>query len=432
LSATPARNAALSVLRAVRRGELADRALERAAKDFETQDRAWLQELLYGTLRLRGRLDYLLGRRVHRGLDSLQPDVLDVLRLGAYQLLEMGGVPAYAAVSQTVDMARVETGQGAARLVNGVLRGLEHAEWHGRPFEQDPTEYLATWGSHPRWLIERWITRWGAEGARKLVEHDNLRPGLFLRSIGIETGEAIRRLNDAGIAAQPVDDFPAAVSLPPGTNPAAALAIVPAVVQDPAAGRVVDFAGFAADDAVADLCAAPGGKAMVLAAAAGVGGRVFAADRSIRRMARVRENWQRLPAARVYGIVADARLPPVQPLDGVLLDVPCTGTGTLARHPDARWRVTPDELTALAVLQREILEGAANAVRPGGILVYATCSLEPEENEIQVEAFLEDHPEFVTEPGSAPTSMLDAKGRLYMTPHVHGFDGAFAARLRRS
>jgi len=410
---------------------MADRALERATAGFDTQDRAWLLELVYGTLRLRGRLDHLIGRRVHRGLASLQADVLDVLRLGAYQLIEMGGVPDYAAVSQSVDMARAEAGQGAARLVNGVLRGLGSAEWDGTPFEQDPAGYLTTWGSHPRWLVDRWIARWGAPAAQKLVERDNSRPGVFLRPVGVGTGEAIRLLQDAGIAAQPVEGFPSALSLPTGTSPSAALAVVPAVVQDPAAGSVVDYAGLPAEAVLADLCAAPGGKAMVLASAATAGGRVIAADRSIRRMARVRENWQRLPVMPVYGIVADARWPPIRPMDGVLLDVPCTGTGTLARHPDARWRVGPDELRALVKLQREILQGAARAVRPGGVLVYATCSLEPEENEIQVELFLEDHPEFALEPGSAPASMLDAQGRLFLLPHVHGFDGAFAARLRR-
>jgi 16S rRNA (cytosine967-C5)-methyltransferase len=431
LSATPARSAALSVLRAVRRGELADRALERAATGFDTQDRAWLQELVYGTLRLRGRLDHVLSRRVHRGLASVQPDVLDVLRLGAYQLLEMGGVPDYAAVSQAVDMARAEAGQGAAGLVNGVLRGLTRAGWDGASFEENPAEYLATWGSHPSWLVDRWIARWGAEAARSLIEHDNERPSVFLRPIGLATDTALRALNDAGIAAQPVEGFPSALSLPPGTNPAAALAIVPAVVQDPAAGCVVDYAELPADGTVADLCAAPGGKAMVLASAASTDGRVIAADRSVRKMARVRENWQRLPSLPVYGMVADARMPAIRPVDGVLLDAPCTGTGTLARHPDARWRITPDELNALVRLQREILEGAASAVRPGGVLVYATCSLEPEENEIQVEAFLEQHPDFSMEPGSMPASMLDAEGRLFLAPHVHGFDGAFAARLRR-
>jgi 16S rRNA (cytosine967-C5)-methyltransferase len=431
LSATPARSAALSVLRAVRRGDLADRALERAAVGFDTQDRAWLQELVYGTLRLRARLDHLLQRRVHRRLESLQADVLDILRLGAYQLVEMGGVPDYAAVSQSVDLARTEAGQGAAGLVNGVLRRLGREGWGGTPFEQDPAQYLATWGSHPRWLVDRWIARWGAEAALRLVERDNTRPGVFLRPVGMGTGQALRLLLEAGIAAQPVDRFPSALSLPPRTSPGAALAVVPAVVQDPAAGRVVDYAGLPEQGVVADLCAAPGGKAMVLASASTADGRVIAADRSLRKVARVRENWQRLPALQIYGMVADARLPAIRPVDGVLLDVPCTGTGTLARHPDARWRVGPDELGALVKLQREILHGAARAVRPGGVLVYATCSLEPEENEIQVETFLEDHPEFTIEPGPVPASLLDGRGRLFLTPHVHGFDGAFAARLRR-
>jgi 16S rRNA (cytosine967-C5)-methyltransferase len=179
---------------------------------------------------------------------------------------------------------------------------------------------------------------------------------------------------------------------------------------------------------VADLCAAPGGKTLGLAATAGT---VVACDRTFRRTARLRENVARLALPGLGVVVADARAPALS-ADVVLADVPCTGTGTLARHPDARWRLGPTDIGALAGLQRAILGGAARAVRRGGLLVYATCSLEREENEDQVESFLEAHPEFDLEPGPAVRpEFLDDVGRLSMTPHAHGVDGAFAARMRR-
>lgn len=421
------------MLQSVRRGELADRALAAEAADLDTRDRAWLQELVYGTLRLRGRLDHILAGRVRRGLDSLEPDVLDILRLGAYQLLEMGGVPAYAAVSQSVDLAHEVSGRGAAGLVNGVLRALQANDaGHEWPDDETSVARLTTWGSHPRWLVERWVQRWGAEAAGRLIERNNQRPTLYLRPLGVDAAAAIGMLGAAGVEARAVPGFENALALAAGADPAMVLATVPGIIQDPAAGRIVDHAAFDPRGVTADLCASPGGKSMALAAmVAEHHGSIIAADRSYRRMSGLRQNAARLPDLPVSLLVADAREPAIRAVDGVLIDVPCTGTGTLGRHPDARWRLKPEDLDALAAIQRDILDAAAAVVAFGGLLVYATCSLEPEENEVQVEKFLRRHDEFVTETGPAPASQLDAHGWLTILPHVHGVDGAFAARLRR-
>jgi 16S rRNA (cytosine967-C5)-methyltransferase len=211
-----------------------------------------------------------------------------------------------------------------------------------------------------------------------------------------------------------------------------ALAAVPSVVQDPAAGLVVRYAAVPPGARVADLCAAPGGKALALAETAGY---LAAADLGFGRLARLRENLRRLEGLPVGLVVADARQPPFRPVDAVLIDVPCTGTGTFRRHPDGRWRLGPEDLESLVRLQREILEAAASVVRPGGLLIYSTCSLEPEENEEQVDAFLNEHPEFELEPpapGVLDPALLDVGGRLVVLPQEVGVDGAFAARLRRS
>lgn len=442
---TPARRAALEVLRGVRRGELADIALAAALERIPPRDRPWLQELCYGTLRLQGRLDHLLGRLVHRGLGSLRPDLLDALRLGAYQLLEMRSVPAYAAVSQTVDLARAAAGQGAARLANGVLQGLgrllDQTTSPGEPPNlaelfpdpaRDPLAYLTSWGSHPRWLIERWLRNFGVEGTRALVAANNRRPELYLRPIGIAREEAVARLAAVGLEAEPVAGAPDALRLLPPGSVVDALQAIPAVVQDPAAGLVVRYAAVPPGAVVADLCAAPGGKALALAANAGY---LAAADLGFGRLARLRENRDRLATLPVGLVLADARRPPFRPVDAVLIDVPCTGTGTLRRHPDGRWRVQPADLASLVRLQREILEAAAATVRPEGLLLYSTCSLEPEENEEQVNAFLDRHPEFQLEPpapGVLEPALLAASGCLVVLPQALGVDGAFAARLRRS
>lgn len=433
MSATAARTAALAALRSVRHGVLADAALTASGRHLDARDRAWLQELVYGTLRLRGRLDHRLAARVHAGLDTLEPEILDILRLGVYQLTEMGGVPAYAAVSQAVDLARGASGPGAARLVNGVLRSIAASgEVAFPPLADDPVAHLTTWGSHPRWLVERWLTRWGVERTAGIVEANNTRPVTLLRPFGMEVEAAVARLAEAGIAASTHPGRPPSVRLSPGTDPAAALALVPGIVQDPAAGMVVEYADFPPDAVVADLCAAPGGKALGIALRASQGrGFVAAGDRSPRRQRRLRENVERLAGLPIAAFVGDARQPTIRAVDGVLVDVPCTGTGTLRRHADARWRVRPADLESLAALQRDILEGAAEVVGPGGTLVYATCSLEPEENEQQVEAFLRTHTEFERAPGPAGTDRT-AEGDLFVLPEAETRDGAFAARLRRT
>lgn len=433
MSVTPARWAALDTLRAVREGELADRALARTLERVAPRERPWVQELVYGTFRLRGRLDWMLDRLVRRGIVSLEPDILDILRLGAYQLLEMGSVPVYAAVSQAVEMAKRVAGKGAGGLVNGVLQSLNRqaARLEFPDAERDPVEHLATWGSHPHWLVERWVARFGVDGARALVEANNSRPELYIRPIGIPAEEARERLGAAGIEAEPVAFAPDALRIPPPAGARDVLAVVPAVVQDPAAGLVTRYAAVPDGATVADLCAAPGGKALELAEHAEY---VVAADVSFARMARVRENADRVGGLPLGLLVSDARWPAVRAVDLVLIDVPCTGTGTLRRHPDGKWRLAPTDLQALIELQREILDAAAAVVRPGGILVYSTCSLEPEENEAQVDAFLSRHPEFTPEPppaGTVAVELLDAAGRLVVLPQALGVDGAFAARLRR-
>lgn len=379
--------------------------------------------------RLRGRLDHLVHRHVRGGPERLEEPVREVLRLGAYEALYMDGVPAYAAVSQAVEQARATSGRGAAGLVNAVLRRVASDGDDPERFprsDADPGGFLEAWGSHPRWLVDRWLARWSAAEVRRLVEEDNSRPRLHLVPLDGDAEGAARALGEAGIEAHPVGRGTDCVVVASGTAPAAALAVRPAVVQDPGANLVVRYADPPPGTKVADLCAAPGGKALALSAGASY---TVACDPSEVRMRLLKDNAGRT-GARVGMVVADGRRPPLRGADVVLLDVPCSGTGTLRRHPDARWRLDEPAIARLAALQSDILDGAAPLVPPGGLLVYATCTLEPEENEAQVEAFLARRPDFRIDAGRATTHVGD-DGCLRVLPHETGFDGAFAARLRR-
>ncbi|MFL5504438.1 MAG: RsmB/NOP family class I SAM-dependent RNA methyltransferase, partial [Gemmatimonadaceae bacterium] len=200
---------------------------------------------------------------------------------------------------------------------------------------------------------------------------------------------------------------------------------------DPAATLVTDYAAIPTGATVADLCAAPGGKALELTRSADV---VVAADKSFARLQRLLANQRRLESTNILPFVGDARAPAIRPVDAVLIDVPCTGTGTFRRHPDARWRIKVSDIAVMSALQKTILRAAAQVVRPDGILVYSTCSLEPEENDAQVDSFLAENLNWILEPppeGSVAPELLDG-GRLRVLPHRHGTDGAFAARLRRT
>lgn len=430
---TPARIAASRVMADLRAGTMLDAALDSAARGLDARDRRWLHELCFGSLRRRAWLDAVLESRVRGGLQRLHLDVRDLLRIGAYQLVAMDSVPAYAAIAQTVEQVKVSHGDGASRLANAVLRRLDRERDSLEPgTPADPLDALALAHSHPRWIVARWLARWGADATRRLLEANNREAHTILRPVGIVREQLEAMLDEAGVATfEPALD-PGSLGVQHGVALTSVGAFQQGLcfVQDPAATMVTRYAAFPTGSVVADLCAAPGGKAFELARDARL---VVASDASVARLARVRESISRLDLKNVTALVADARFPALAPMDGVLLDAPCTGTGTFRRHPDMRWRLKPSDLAVMSAVQRALLKTAATVVAPGGLLVYSTCSMEAEENDAQVESFLAEHPDFSLEPppeGTVPDAVLDA-GRLRVLPHLHGADGAFAARLRR-
>jgi 16S rRNA (cytosine967-C5)-methyltransferase len=411
-----------------------DSSFERRTFGLDARDRRWLRELVYGMLRQRGAIDAILEQRVRGGLARVDGDLVDLMRLGVYQLLHMGSVPAYAAIAQTVELAKVRHGIGASKLMNAVLRRIDRESNDLTvPIPADPVEALAVKYSHPRWLVARWLSRWGEESTAVLLMKNNAEAPVVIRPYGIVREQLEAMLESSGVD---VSDAPLAkdsIQISGGISLTELGAFKQGLffVQDPGSTLVTQYASLPTGGVVADLCAAPGGKALELTRTATT---VIAADRSPQRLLRLLENRARLEAHNLHVVAADARFPGIRPVDAVLIDVPCTGTGTFRRHPDARWRLKVSDLAVMAQLQAAILRAAAEVVKPGGLLIYSTCSLEPEENERQVEAFLAKNPGWTLEPppqGAVPAETIDG-GYLRVLPQVHGSDGAFAARLRRS
>lgn len=420
-----ARLAAHRILSRVRDGAFAEQAAEGVLSRLPPADRGLAQEIAYGCLRLRGRLDTWIQAFTDRPLGRVDEDVLDWLRIGTYQLRELR-IPDHAAVGETVRGARRAMDRGRAGFINAVLRAMAD-DPEADPFpsrDTDPVGYLTTWGSHPEWLVRRWLDRWGYHAVWRLVQHDNAPPGVVLRLLGDEPPTP-----PAGVEVAPTAGWPGSYRLLRG-SPGEALAGLHAVVQDPAASAVVDYMGPEVDAPRLDVCAAPGTKALVLSARAGT---VFAMDVSRVRTKRAAVAVRRVGLP-IHLAVADARRPAVRSARTVLADAPCTGTGVLRRRVDSRWRVDEARLASLTRLQGEILDASAALVEEGGLLVYATCSLELEENEEQVSRFLERSGAFEREAppsGCVREDAVTADGDLFVRPWLTGTDGAYAARLRR-
>ncbi|HUQ98031.1 MAG TPA: 16S rRNA (cytosine(967)-C(5))-methyltransferase RsmB [Gemmatimonadaceae bacterium] len=431
---TAARAVAAEICVDLRRGEFLDQSFERRIAPLDARDRRWTRELVYGMLRNRGWIDVVLSDRVRGGLVRLDPDVIDLLRLGVYQLTRMGSVPAYAAIAQTVELAKRRHGLGASKLVNAVLRRTDREReelLHAAP-PPDAAEALALKYSHPRWIVARWIERWGEQDTERLLTLNNAEPPIVIRPFGIVREQLEANLEAAGVHVAEAPYVPDSIAISGGITLTELGAFKKGLffVQDPAATLVTQYAAIANGATVADLCAAPGGKALELSRSAES---VFASDKSVTRLQRLLANQRRLEATNIIPFVADARMPAIRAVDAVLIDVPCTGTGTFRRHPDARWRLKISDFAVMASLQKTIIRAAANVVKPGGLLIYSTCSLEPEENDAQVDSFLASNLNWVLEAppeGSISPDLLD-NGKLRVLPQRHGSDGAFAARLRR-
>ncbi len=447
------RDLALEILRRVEQEEAySSLLLQRlGGEDLAPRDRALVTELVYGVLRRRLYLDRIIADFSSRPLEAIDPLLVLVLRLGLYQILFLDRIPAHASVNEAVTMARrrlEERGPGAARFANALLRAVARDRaGAGRRTDRrgaEETADLPIVESHPEWLVRRWVERFGLQEARLLLSAQNRPAPLAIRVRG-STALVAEALAAEGVRTRPSRYLPEFLVAEQGVPQATeSFRRGDFYIQDEAAGLVSHLANVGPGDRVLDLCAAPGGKALALADRVGESGLVVAGDRSVSRLRLLRDNARRLRLSRCAAGAADASAEAL-PLrkdvvfESVIVDAPCSGTGVIRRHPELRYRVTPEDLERLARLQLRLLENAAGRVRPGGTLVYAGCSMEPEEGVRQVGRFLADHSEFAPED---PRGDLPPPARHLVTgaeegpclvtlPHRDDLDGFFAVRFRR-
>lgn len=448
---SPARRAAYRILLDLERGSGdLPRALAESREALrDPRDQSLAAQIALGTLRWRAEIDHVIAHFARRPVDTFDPEVLTVLRSGAYQLIHLSRVPASAAVNDAVDLVREVRKKSATGLVNAVLRAIAASGGNlplpARPADKDGRDalvfYLSTALSHPAWLVSRWLARYGADATEEWLRFNNQEAPLTLRANGLKTTreELKTRLASLGVSTEITRFAPDGLVVTAGNplrtpSPDDEFLLV---VQDEASQLVSLMLPVKAGDTVLDACASPGGKTTQIAAAMNDRGLLVASDVRQGRVELLRQTIERSGARSVRLTQADfASGAPFKPVfDAVLLDAPCSGVGTLRRDPDIKWRRREEDVGALASVELRMLMRAADAVRPGGALVYATCSSEPEENENVVDAFLEARPEFSHVKDDRPTAalqaVLDLQGNLRTYPHVHGLEAFFAALLVR-
>lgn len=444
-----ARELAWEILQRVEDGAFADALLghELGRQNLESRDQALVTRIVYGTIAWQGYLDHLLEAFSRRPLASLEPPIRTLLRMAMFQITKLTRVPMFAVVDTTVELAKRHHHGSASGLVNAVLRRAAR-EWEsvalpGR--EDDIVEHLSIRLSHPRWLVRRWIDELGVEDTEALLASNNEEAPTVLRANLRRTSRAalIDELERAGYTAEATPWSLTGVRITPGGFPGSIPGHAEGLfsVQGEASQLVAFMLGAQPGDSILDACAAPGGKTTALAELLGDSGTITALDSSEAGARHIRNMARRLGHSIVHAQVADAAAwAPSDPMQGhfnrVLVDAPCTGLGTLRQHPEVRWRRSEEDVKAAAALQSRILANVARFMRPGGTLVYATCTLTNEENDGVVRELLASMPELVVDDPrpSLPDRAKDLIGAdhfLRAFPHRHGLDGFFAARLKR-
>jgi 16S rRNA (cytosine967-C5)-methyltransferase len=405
---------------------------EHAPKD--PRDAALCTELCYGATRRRQQLDAAILQVADRKLDALEDKVLAALRIGAYQLF-FTRVPKHAAVADTVQALKDVGLERASGFTNAILRRISEMPAPPAPPPGDVAATLAFEHSHPEWLVKRWLRHFGPETTAQMLAADNAAPPVVVRANAKRgTRDTLLALwSESGISAKPTRISPLGLTLEHPGRIDALLGFSEGLfaVQDEAAQLVGLYAAVPAGARVLDACAAPGGKACHLAET----NTVVALDLHAHKLRLIHAEAKRLGVeGSLTTRACDASKPLPEDLgefDAVMVDAPCTGLGTLRRHPELRYRRDEADVATLAKLQRAILESCQHAVKPGGLLTYAVCSPEPQEGADQIELFLRSHPDFTAEPPSLGYAVPNWQGHLRTLPGPDGMDGFFAARLRR-
>ncbi|MGA1622112.1 MAG: 16S rRNA (cytosine(967)-C(5))-methyltransferase [Synechocystis sp.] len=444
---TSARTLAFLTLREIdRRDSYTDVAIDRALKtsSLSALDRSLFTELVYGVIRRQRTLDCLIETLGDRPIEKQSPDLRRILQLGLYQLRYLDHIPASAAVNTSVALAKSQGLKGLSKVVNGLLRRYDRGQTDGidyLPTPANPNQRLGQLHSFPDWIVALFQQQWGDAETEALCQYFNHPPSLDLRVNPLKASreQVIQALATAKLTASAIAGLPQGIRL---QEKAGGIAQLPGfqtgwwTVQDASAQWVSQVLDPQAGEVIFDVCAAPGGKTTHIAELMGDQGQIYAGDRTASRLQKVAIAQQRLGLTAIktwQGDLTQASPPPVSQVDRALLDVPCSGLGTLHRNPDLRWRQTPAGIEkTLIPLQRQLLTAIAPLVKPGGYLVYSTCTLNPAENQDQIQHFLTTHPDWRSEPFRGLDSQTIPSGMLTILPHHHHQDGFFMAKLKKA
>jgi 16S rRNA (cytosine967-C5)-methyltransferase len=435
------RGLAVKVLNRVERTDsYLDKLLDSELKNSELsgQDKALLFEIVHGVVRWMGRLDWILNGFYKGQFSKAIPNLKNGLRVALYQIMFLDRIPDHAAVNEAVEFVKKLQGQKPADLTNAILRNIirtKHAIRYPDP-EEDLPGYITAFYSHPSWMVKRYLARFGREDTEKLLETNNERPQLTLKVNTVKTtpDEFKKLLSSVGLKYTSGKYLPEFIRLHNLSNITQWEYFNEGYfdIQDESAGLAVRLLAPEPGMRVLDLCGAPGGKTSYLAALMENQGEIITLDKYESRIKLLNKNISRQGFENVKILEADAlKFEDSEGFDRVLADVPCSGTGTLSKKPDIKWKKDLLDVRKSAALQSEFIEKAASLVKTGGSLVYSTCSIEPEENFEIVKAFLQKHPEFRLQPAGniVNEGVIDENGCIQTLPHIHNTDGAFAARL---
>lgn len=410
-------------------------ALDELSVDLDKRDRAFLMEIVYGVLRYRDYLDWMLKDFLKRP-SGLSPYTINNLRSAVYQLKYMR-VPEWAVVDEAVNLERFN--QGKRALVNAVLRNfLRNKNKIKKPSKDDPVEYISVTTSHPRWLVKRWIKRFGFDDALKLAEKNNEMPHLVIRmNSESERKQALQILNAKGISAYPAAYSPVGIVLESHYTFQELSELLPYkyFVQDEAAQLVTYLLNPLPYERVLDACAAPGGKTTHIAQMMKDSGEIIAVESEEKRIRQLEENVSRLGIKSIKIVHGDVKSLDIGQFDKILLDAPCSSIGVIRRNLDVKYRHNEKDLRRFKETQVNMLKAVSRLLKTGGLMVYSVCSTEPEEGEEVIKEFLHGNPDFSIIRGDhdflAPFEVLDKDGHLFYrtSPHKHNMDGFFFIRL---
>jgi 16S rRNA (cytosine967-C5)-methyltransferase len=436
------RGTAVKILNRIERSDsYLDKLLdaELGSDDMNELDKGLMNEIVTGVIRWKMKLDWVLTGFFHGNFTKAETNIKNALRVALYQIQFLDRVPHSAAVNEAVEFTKRLRGQKAADLVNAILRNIirniENIRYPDP--EEDKIRNLAVIESHPVWMTKRWMERYGYDNAKRMMEANNAVPDLALRvnRLKVDFTYFLSLLDKHQIQytrSQYLDYF-VRVQHMAGIGSSELFQQGYFSVQDESAGMPVLLLDPKPGERVIDLCSAPGGKTTFIGELMKNSGEIIAIDRYETRLHLVKNSCQRLGISNVHLIADDGTTIEIPPADKVLVDAPCSGLGVLSKKPDAKWQRDADDIPKLVHLQNSLMENAAKLVKSGGVLVYSTCTIEPEENFGLIKEFLLQHPEFALVPGNGiiHPDLIGNQGQVETFRHKHGMDGSFSVRLRK-